>query len=107
MNKEKDYAAKERLYIRGPITALLGSEGLVKNGIVEQTVVFTKRNTVLSTVLVDGARREQKWSYPEETVIEAIVNANMHRDYLLSGTTVELSIFVIPDEKNTPMILNY
>ena len=45
MNKEKDYAAKERLSIRGPMTALFGSEGLVENGIVEQAVEFTKRNT--------------------------------------------------------------
>ncbi len=91
--KEKDYAAKERLSIRGPMTALFGSAGLVENGLVEQAVEFVRRNTGVAATLADGARREQKWAYPEEAVRETIVNALVHRDYLLSGTTVELSIY--------------
>ena len=91
--KEKDYAAKERASIRGPMTALFGSEGLVENGLVEQAVEFVRRNTEVSASLVDGARREERWLYPEEAVREAIVNALVHRDYLLSGTTIELSIY--------------
>ena len=91
--KEKDYAAKERLAIRGPMTALFGSEGLVENGLVEQAVEFTRRNTEVSASLADGARREERWLYPEEAIREVIVNALVHRDYLLSGTTVELSIY--------------
>lgn len=91
--KEKDYAAKERSAIRGPMTALFGSEGLVENGLVEQAVEFTRRNTEVSAGLADGARREERWLYPEEAVREVIVNALVHRDYLLSGTTVELSIY--------------
>ncbi|MBW2335420.1 MAG: putative DNA binding domain-containing protein [Deltaproteobacteria bacterium] len=91
--KEKDYAAKERIAIRGPMTAVFGSEGLVENGLVEQAVEFTRRNTKVSASLADGARREERWSYPEEAIREAIVNALVHRDYLLSSTTVELSIY--------------
>ena len=91
--KEKDYAAKERKSIRGPMTALFGNDGLVENGLVEQAVEFVKRNTGITATLADGARREQKWTYPEEAIREAIVNALVHRDYLLSGTTVELSIY--------------
>jgi ATP-dependent DNA helicase RecG len=91
--KEKDYAAKERATIRGPMTALFGSEGIVETGIVEQSVEFVRRNTGVSASLADGARREERWLYPEEAVREAIVNALVHRDYLLSGTTVELSIY--------------
>ena len=91
--KEKDYAAKERSAIRGPMTALFGSEGLVENGLVEQAVEFIRRNTEVSSGLADGARREERWLYPEEAIREAIVNALVHRDYLLSGTTVELSIY--------------
>ncbi|MEA1992314.1 MAG: ATP-binding protein [Thermodesulfobacteriota bacterium] len=91
--KEKDYAAKERASIRGPMTALFGSEGLVENGLVEQAVEFVRRNTEVSASLADGARREERWLYPEEAVREAIVNALVHRDYLLSGTTIELSVY--------------
>ena len=58
--KEKDYAAKERLAIRGPMTALFGSEGLVENGLVEQAVEFIRRNTEVSASLADGARREER-----------------------------------------------
>lgn len=90
---EKDYAAKERLSIRGPMTALIGDGGIIENGLVEQAVEFVRRNTGVAATLTDGARREQKWTYPEEAVREAIVNALVHRDYLLSGTTVELSVY--------------
>ena len=91
--KEKDYAAKERLSMRGPMTALLGKDGIIENGLVEQAVEFVRRNTLVTATLADGARREQTWTYPEEAVRETIVNALVHRDYLLSGTTVELSIY--------------
>jgi ATP-dependent DNA helicase RecG len=91
--KEKDYAAKERLSIRGPMTALLGTDGIFENGLVEQAVEFVRRNTEVAATLADGARREQKWTYPEEAVREAIVNALVHRNYLLSGITVELSVY--------------
>jgi len=91
--KEKDYATKEQAAIRGPMIALFGDQGLVENGLVEQAVEFVRRNTTVSASLVGGARREDKWLYPEEAVREAIVNALVHRDYLLSGTTIELSIY--------------
>ncbi len=91
--KEKDYAAKERLSIRGPMTALMGKDGIVENGLVEQAVEFVRCNTQVAAALADGSRREQTWTYPEEAVRETIVNALVHRDYLLSGTTVELSIY--------------
>ena len=91
--KEKDYAAKERLPIRGPLTVLMGNDGIIENGLVEQAVEFVRRNTQVTAALADGSRREQTWTYPEEAVRETIVNALVHRDYLLSGTTVELSIY--------------
>jgi ATP-dependent DNA helicase RecG len=91
--KVKDYAAKERLSIRGPMTALLAEDRVVENGLVEQAVEFVRRNTQVAAVLEDGSRREQTWTYPEEAVRESLVNALVHRDYLLSGTTVELSIY--------------
>ena len=72
------------------MTALFGKEGFVENGLVEQAVEFTRRNTQVSAALVDGARREQRWSYPEVAIREAIVNALVHRDYLLCRNTTEL-----------------
>ncbi|HIJ57299.1 MAG TPA: ATP-dependent DNA helicase RecG [Deltaproteobacteria bacterium] len=91
--REKDYTAKERLPIRGPMVPLTGSQGLVENGLVEQTVEFIKRNTGVETNLKNGVRREDRWTYPEEAIRETIVNALVHRDYLLSGSDIELAIY--------------
>ncbi|NQT54732.1 MAG: putative DNA binding domain-containing protein [Desulfobacteraceae bacterium] len=91
--KEKDYTAKERLTIRGPMVPLAGSQGLVENGLVEQAVEFIKRNTGVETALKDGVRREDRWTYPEAAIRETIVNALVHRDYLLSGSDIELGVY--------------
>jgi len=43
---QKDYAARERMALRGPMTPLLGADGkLVENGLVEQALDFVRRNT--------------------------------------------------------------
>jgi ATP-dependent DNA helicase RecG len=45
---EKDYAARERATLRGPMTPLIGADESVKeNGLVEQALEFVKRNTSL------------------------------------------------------------
>ena len=91
---EKDYAARERTSLRGPMVVLRGSDATtVETGVVEQAVEFVRRNTTVSAKLVNGARREERWDYPDEAVREAVVNALVHRDYLLSGTDIELSVY--------------
>lgn len=90
---EKDYDTKERRTLRGPLVVLRGTEGtLLEEGLVEQAVAFVRRN-IETVTLEDGVRRQARWDYPEEAVREAIVNAVVHRDYLLSGTDIELSIY--------------
>jgi ATP-dependent DNA helicase RecG len=93
LGREKDYAARERLTIRGAMTPLYGEDGIVENGLVEQTMEFIRRNTTVAAALELGGRRVERRAYPSEAIREAIVNALVHRDYLLSGTTIELSIF--------------
>lgn len=90
---DRDYATIERESIRGPLTPLLAGADLVETGIVEQAVAFVNRNTRIEAGLANGARRQETRAYPDEAVREAIVNALVHRDYLLSGTTVELALF--------------
>ncbi len=91
---EKDYAARERTSLRGPMVALRAADATtVETGLVEEAVEFVRRNTTVNAKLVDGARREERWDYPEEAVREAVVNALVHRDYLLSGTDIELSVY--------------
>ena len=90
---EKDYSAKERSTLRGPIVRLKGVDGtILEPGIIEQAVQFIRRN-ITTVTLEDGVRRQERWDYPEEVIREAVVNAIVHRDYLLSGSDIELSIY--------------
>jgi ATP-dependent DNA helicase RecG len=91
----KDYAARERSALRGPMTPLLSEAGeIVESGLVEQALAFAKRNIAVTGQLEQGgARREEVLAYPSEAIREAVVNALVHRDYLLSSTDIELSIF--------------
>jgi ATP-dependent DNA helicase RecG len=91
---EKDYAARERASLRGPLTPFFDERAeLVENGVVEQAVAFVRRNTGVSARLEAGARRVEVRDYPEDAVRETLVNALVHRDYLLSATDIELSIY--------------
>ncbi|MGF6812196.1 ATP-dependent DNA helicase RecG [Paraburkholderia sp. Clong3] len=92
---EKDYAARERAALRGPMSPLLNNaDEIVDAGLVEQAIAFVQRNTPIGGQLEEGgARRESRPTYPVEAVREAIVNALVHRDYLLSSTDIELSIY--------------
>ena len=90
---EKEYAARERKGLRGPMTPLLDIHGsVVENGLVEQALDFLQRNTPVTAILENG-RRVERPAYPPEVLREAIVNALIHRDYLLSSTDIELAIY--------------
>ncbi|MCY4262088.1 MAG: putative DNA binding domain-containing protein [Candidatus Dadabacteria bacterium] len=91
---EKDYEAKERSQLHGAMTPLIDQNGnLMEAGLVEQAVYFVRRNTPVHSRLKDGARRVDTPTYPEEVIRETIVNALIHRDYLLSGTDIELAVY--------------
>ncbi|MBV8280034.1 MAG: putative DNA binding domain-containing protein [Verrucomicrobia bacterium] len=90
---EKDYAARERGTLRGPMTPLYDANGaIVENGVVEQALDFVRRNAPVTAILHEGKRIE-KPAYPQEAVREAVVNALIHRDYLLSSTDIELALY--------------
>jgi ATP-dependent DNA helicase RecG len=99
---DKDYDARERATLRGPMTALMGEGGLVENGLVEQALDFIRRNVASKTTLEDGARRVEVPVYPAEVLREAVVNALIHRDYLLTGTDIELGIYADRLEVTSP-----
>ena len=91
---EKDYAVIERAQIQGAMTPLFGEDGeKIEHGLVEKAVSFVRRNTSTTAHLIDGSRRQDRPQYPEEAVRETIVNALIHRDYLLASTDIELLIF--------------
>lgn len=91
---EKDYAAIERATLRAPMTALCDAQGRVlEDGLIELAAQFVRRNTPVVAELVDGVRRVERPKWPPEPVREALVNALIHRDYLLSSTDVELIVY--------------
>ncbi len=90
---EQDYDAQERTAIRGPMTPLRNrDDGVVENGLIEQALDFVQRNT-RGTVELAGGRRMERPVYPSDALREAIVNALIHRDYLLTSTDIELAIY--------------
>jgi len=90
---EPDYSARARSTMRGPLTPLLSDAGLVETGLVETAVHFIKAQIPDGEELVDGLRRVSKEGFPVEVLRETIVNALVHRDYLLSATDIQLSVF--------------
>ena len=92
---DKEYASKERATIRGPLVGLFMDKDnqLIEPGVIEQAVYFVKRNTGVTAVLSHGTSRVEQADYPEEVIREALINAAVHRDYLLSATDIELSIY--------------
>ena len=90
---EQDYDAQERTALRGPMTPLLSDRGdFVENGLVEQALDFVQRNTPV-VVVAQGGRRIERPAYPHDALREGIVNALIHRDYLLTGTDIELAVY--------------
>jgi ATP-dependent DNA helicase RecG len=92
---QKDYATIERAVLRGPIVALRSADGdLVEAGVIEQAIDFVRRNTATESEIDEHGQRRDRWKdYPLEAVREAVINAIVHRDYSISVTDIELSIY--------------
>ena len=91
---EKDYTTIEHLKLRGPMVPLYDQKRrILEAGLVDQALEFVRRNTPKKTVLDKDGRRVEMSVYPNEAVREAVVNALIHRDYLLAYTDIELALY--------------
>ncbi len=108
----KDYDAKARASLRGPVVSLFPSPpsdpsplphrlprtfsetaNAFESGVIEQALDFVRRNIEISAQIEPDGRRVECWDYPLEAVREALVNAIAHRDYTIAVIDIELSIY--------------
>lgn len=109
---EKDYDAKARATLRGPLVPLYPAPAsdfdrpypwmprtfsdygrTVESGVLEGALDFVRRNSEVRAWIGDTGQRQERWDYPLETVREALVNAAAHRDYTITVTDIELSLY--------------
>ena len=109
---EKGYDAKARATLRGPLVPLYPAPAsdfdrpypwmprtfsdygrTVESGVLEGALDFVCRNSEVKAWIGDTGQRQERWDYPLETVREALVNAVAHRDYTITVTDIELSLY--------------
>jgi len=91
--EQKDYATVDEDLIRGPLVPVVSKKGsLVERGVIDRGVDFVQRNLATEAWLEGGRRRRRK-ALPLSAVREAIVNAVAHRDYTITVTDIELSLY--------------
>lgn len=90
---DKDYDTVDEEVIRGPLVSVMSKRGRAEEkGVIDRAVDFVARN-VPTIAWIDGGRRIRRKVIPLEAVRESIVNAVTHRDYTLTGTDVEVSMY--------------
>lgn len=109
----KDYAARARQMLQGPLVSLFGAassaaggaaypslartfseeSGVIEAGVLEQALDFVRRNIGVEAWIDEGGQCQERWAYPLDAVREAIVNAVAHRDYTITVMDIELSLY--------------
>ncbi len=69
-------------------------EGTIEQ-MLEEAMLFVKRNMNVKTIIDEDGKRDDKYEYPLKAVREAILNALMHRDYSIhtEGTPVRIIMY--------------
>lgn len=90
---QKDYTTVDEELIRGPLVPVVSKRGkLVETGVIDRAVDFVSRN-MGTEAWIEGGRRRRRKSFPIPAVREAIVNAVAHRDYTITVTDIEVSLY--------------
>ncbi len=96
--REPDGPTTDHPWLQGPMVPYYSQRPfappvLEEAGLVEHALAFVRRNSAVTATLDDGARRVERFDYPEAAIREAVVNALIHRDYLLAATDIQLSLY--------------
>jgi ATP-dependent DNA helicase RecG len=90
---QKEYETVDEEIIRGPLVSLISKRGRIgEKGVIDRVVDFVNRNMGSNAWLEEG-RRIRKTAFPIEAVRESIVNAVAHRDYTITVTDIEISLY--------------
>ena len=90
---QKEYTTVDEEILRGPLVSVISTRGrTVEPGVIDRAVDFVARN-IGSIALLEKGRRRRRKALPIEAVREAIVNAVAHRDYTITVTDIELSLY--------------
>ena len=89
----KSYNIIDRESIRGPLVSIIASDRMILDkGVIDRAQDFITRNMGTEAYL-DSARHMRRDALPEDAIRESVVNAVAHRDYMFSGTDIELSLY--------------
>lgn len=72
----------------------------------EEAVAFARKHLTHESV-IEGLRREERWSVPLVALREAIVNAIVHADYAQQGAPIRLALFDDRIEVENPGLLPF
>lgn len=72
----------------------------------EEAVVFARKHLTRESV-IEGLRREERWSIPLVAIREALINAIVHADYAQQGAPIRLALFEDRIEIENPGLLPF
>jgi ATP-dependent DNA helicase RecG len=72
----------------------------------EQAIAFAQKH-LLREAVIEGVRREERWSVPMVAIREALMNAVVHADYAQQGAPIRLAIFDDRIEIENPGLLPF
>ncbi|MBL8291156.1 MAG: putative DNA binding domain-containing protein [Bryobacterales bacterium] len=72
----------------------------------EEAVAFARKHLTHESV-IEGLRREERWSVPLVAIREALINAIVHADYAQQGAPIRLALFDDRIEIESPGLLPF
>ena len=90
---EKTYETIDHERLAAPLVPLGPPSGRIDPGLVERALAFVTRTTAHGAVILPSGERVDRSALPLEAVREVLVNAVVHRDYLLAASDIELAVY--------------
>lgn len=90
---EKTYETIDHERLAGPLVPLGPASVRIDPGLVERALAFVSRTTSHGVKILPSGERIDRAALPLEAVREVVVNAVVHRDYLLAASDIELAVY--------------